>query len=65
MITKVGKDVTDFVKGDRCVADPGVTVSQLSVQPRAHRLNAVDSVILVSTAAEDSRCYARIFKAKA
>ncbi|KAI0727423.1 NADP+-dependent D-mannitol dehydrogenase [Fomitopsis betulina] len=25
VITKVGKDVTDFVKGDRCVADPGVT----------------------------------------
>lgn len=27
LVADVGKNVTDFVKGDRVVGDPGVTVS--------------------------------------
>lgn len=65
MIAEVGKDVTDFAKGDRCVADPGVTVSLLSVQPKAHLLNSLASVVLASTADAGSRCCARTSRAKA
>jgi threonine dehydrogenase-like Zn-dependent dehydrogenase len=34
-VAKVGRNVTEFVEGDRCVADPGVTVIPFSSALRA------------------------------
>ena len=64
VIADIGKDVTDFAKGDRCVADPGVTVSKLSTVPGTLLLNSVASAVLASIADGANRCCARTSKAR-
>ena len=64
VIADIGKDVTDFAKGDRCVADPGVTVSELSIYSGPLSLKPMASAVLASTADGANHCCARTSKGR-
>lgn len=56
-VAKVGRNVTGFAEGDRCVADPGVTVNPFSAfSRRSSNLYSARNAFIVD---EGNHCCAR------